>query len=64
MKHEARDLTDDGDWMEVEEDVVFVTVIYLSHMAGDMLTMPPSKLEENTVYLYCLRYGIVCLFFK
>ena len=59
MKHEARDETLEDDWIELEDDFVFVTAIYLSHLAGDMWTMPPSQLHEDTVYLYCLRYGIV-----
>nr|CAB3266531.1 sphingosine kinase 2 [Phallusia mammillata] len=47
-----------NEWKSIEEEFVWVMPVYLSHVGQDMFMMPNAKLDEDVIYLYCLKSGV------
>lgn len=55
------------DWAVIESEFVWVTSVYLSHIGNEMMGVPQAKLDEDILYIYTLRKGIVscsCYFMR
>lgn len=47
------------DWVTLESEFVWVTAVYLSHLGNEMAGVPAATLDDDVIYIYTLRYGIV-----
>lgn len=47
------------DWAVVESEFVWVTSVYLSHIGNEMMGVPQARMDDDIIYIYTLRKGIV-----
>ena len=47
------------DWTVVEAEYVWVTSVYLSHLGNEMMGVPKASLDDDVIYIYTVRKGIV-----